>query len=31
VRISVGTMAEMQRAVQVFGKVLAAPAKAAAA
>ena len=31
VRISVGTMAEMQRAVQVFEKVLAAPAKAAAA
>jgi histidinol-phosphate aminotransferase len=31
VRISVGTMAEMQRAVQVFEKVLATPAKAAAA
>jgi len=31
VRISVGTMAEMQRAVQVFDKVLSAPAKAAAA
>jgi histidinol-phosphate aminotransferase len=31
VRISVGTMAEMQKAVQVFDKVLASPAKAAAA
>ena len=31
VRISVGTMAEMQKAVQVFDKVLATPAKAAAA
>jgi histidinol-phosphate aminotransferase len=31
VRISIGTMAEMQKAVQVFDKVLAAPAKAAAA
>jgi histidinol-phosphate aminotransferase len=30
-RISVGTMAEMQRAVQVFEKVLSTPAKAAAA
>ena len=30
-RISVGTMAEMQRAVKVFDKVLAAPAKATAA
>jgi histidinol-phosphate aminotransferase len=30
-RISVGTMAEMQRAVQVFEHVLARPAKAAAA
>lgn len=30
-RISVGTMADMQRAVKVFEKVLAAPAKAAAA
>ena len=30
-RISIGTMAEMQRAVQVFARVLAAPAKAAAA
>jgi histidinol-phosphate aminotransferase len=29
VRISVGTMAEMQQAVQVFERVLAAPAKAA--
>jgi histidinol-phosphate aminotransferase len=29
-RISVGTMAEMQRAVQVFEKVLAQPARAAA-
>ncbi len=29
-RISIGTMAEMQRAVEVFGKVLAMPAKAAA-
>lgn len=31
VRISVGTMAEMQKAVQVFDQVLAAPSKAAAA
>jgi histidinol-phosphate aminotransferase len=31
VRISVGTMAEMQKAVQVFDKVLSTPAKAAAA
>ena len=31
VRISVGTMAEMQKAVQVFDHVLAKPAKAAAA
>ncbi len=31
VRISVGTMAEMQKAVQVFEHVLARPAKAAAA
>ncbi|MEP7118693.1 MAG: aminotransferase class I/II-fold pyridoxal phosphate-dependent enzyme [Acidobacteriota bacterium] len=31
VRISVGTMAEMQKAVQVFERVLATPAKAAAA
>jgi histidinol-phosphate aminotransferase len=30
-RISVGTMAEMQKAVQVFEKVLSTPAKAAAA
>jgi histidinol-phosphate aminotransferase len=30
-RISVGTMAEMQRAVKVFDKVLATPAKATAA
>ena len=30
-RISIGTMAEMQRAVQVFERVLAKPAKAAAA
>lgn len=30
-RISIGTMAEMQRAVQVFERVLAQPAKAAAA
>jgi histidinol-phosphate aminotransferase len=29
-RISIGTMAEMQRAVDVFGKVLSMPAKAAA-
>ncbi len=29
-RISIGTMEEMQQAVEVFGKVLAAPAKAAA-
>ncbi len=29
-RISIGTMEEMQRAVDVFGKVLAVPAKAAA-
>ena len=29
VRISVGTMAEMQKAVQVFEQVLAQPAKAA--
>ena len=31
VRISVGTMAEMQKAVQVFDQVLAMPAKSAAA
>jgi len=31
VRISVGTMAEMQQAVQVFDRVLAKPARAAAA
>ncbi len=31
VRISVGTMAEMQKAVQVFDRVLAKPARAAAA
>ena len=31
VRISVGTMAEMQKAVKVFDKVLSTPAKAAAA
>jgi histidinol-phosphate aminotransferase len=29
-RISIGTMEEMQKAVEVFGKVLAAPARAAA-